>query len=244
MKRFLIALQFLTIFPIRLKSDVNGKDLGASLIYFPVVGALIGMILAAISAIFGFLPYTVMIALVLISSIALTGAIHLDGFADTCDGFFGSRSKEKILEIMRDSRIGTMGAAGIACLLLLKFTVLVSIPHDILWKALVMMAAFSRMCQCLACYMSGYAREEGKAEGFIKYAGIKEALGAAVITLALFTLLMGLKGIIIFFIALPPVLLFIYYIKNKIGGMTGDTIGAASELAEIVLLLFVLIHIG
>ncbi len=243
MKRFLIALQFLTIFPVRIRSEVRGKDLGASLIYFPVVGALIGIALAAISVIFSFLPYPVMIALVLIASIALTGAIHLDGFADTCDGLFSAKSKEKILEIMRDSRIGTMGAAGIGCLLLFKFTVLISIPHEILWKALVMMAAFARLCQCLACYMSGYAREEGKAVNFIKYAGSKEALAGAAITLGLFALLMGLKGIILFCIALPPVFLFIYYIKKKINGMTGDTIGATSELAEVMLLLFVLLYI-
>jgi len=242
MKRFLIALQFLTIFPIRIKSEVNEKDLGASLVWFPVVGALIGAVLAAILFIFSFLPHLVTIALVLIASIVLTGAIHLDGFTDTCDGFLSAKSKEKILEIMRDSRIGTMGAVGITCLLLFKFTILVSIPKDILWKALIMTAVFARWCQCLACYMSGYAREEGKARYFIEHAAGKGVLSGAVFTLVMFILLLRLKGLILFFICLLPVFLSIQFVKRKIGGMTGDTIGAVSEIAEVAVLFFSLAY--
>lgn len=242
MKRFLVALQFLTILPVRIKSGVSERDLGASLSYFPLVGALIGAALTAVLFLFGFLPHQVVIAIVLIASIVLTGAIHLDGFADTCDGFFGSRSKEKILEIMRDSRIGTMGAVGIFCILLLKFTVLVTIPGEILWRALVIALTFGRWCQCLGCYTSNYAREDGKAEHFIKYVSGREMLIATAFTIGICALLMGAKGIILFAASLPPVFLFIHLVKTKLIGMTGDTIGATNEIAEAVILLLILAY--
>ncbi|MHC4593839.1 MAG: adenosylcobinamide-GDP ribazoletransferase, partial [Planctomycetota bacterium] len=140
MKQFLIALQFLTILPINIRSEVNEKDFGNSLLYFPVVGILIGLVLCTAAFLFSVLPNLVVGVIILIISIVITGAIHLDGFADTCDGFYGSKPKDKILEIMRDSRVGTMGVVGVVCLLLLKFTLIVSIPREMLWKVLIMMA--------------------------------------------------------------------------------------------------------
>ena len=100
MKKFLISLQFLTIIPIKINSEIKNKDLGASLIYFSMVGALIGFLLALCTIVFGFLPRLVMVTLVIIVSIVVTGVIHIDGFADTCDGLFSFKSKEKMLEIM------------------------------------------------------------------------------------------------------------------------------------------------
>ncbi len=242
MKQFLIALQFLTILPIKIRLEIKAKDFGKSLVYFPVAGILIGSLLALILLVFNFLPHLVTAALVLVGSIIITGGIHLDGFADTCDGFYGSKPKEKILEIMRDSRIGVMGVIGIVGLLLLKFSLIVSIPQNILWKALILMAVFARWCQVWACYTSKYARKEGKAEYFIEYAGKKEFLAGGLFTIVLFLLLMKTKGIILLALSILPIFLFINYIKRRIGGMTGDTIGATSEIAEIAVLLFALIY--
>ncbi len=241
MKKFLIALQFLTILPIKIKSQIMEKDLGASLIYFPVVGAFIGMFLVLILLAFDFLPHLVTAALVLIGSIIITGGIHLDGFADTCDGFYGTKSKGKILEIMRDSRTGVMGVIGIVTLLLLKFTLIASLPRDILYKILIMMATFARWSIPFACFTSNYARKEGKAKYFIEYNGKKEFLVGSAFTIALFFLLMKTKGMILLGLSLLPISLFINYVKRRIGGMTGDTIGATNEVAEVVLLFFALI---
>jgi adenosylcobinamide-GDP ribazoletransferase len=240
MKQFLIALQFLTVLPIKIKSEIKEKDFGTSLLYFPVIGILIGLVLSAAVFTLGVLPNLVVGVVILILSIVITGGIHLDGFADTCDGFYGSKPKEKILEIMRDSRVGTMGVVGVVCLLLLKFTLIVSIPQKILWKVLIMMAVFARWSQVLACYTSKYARKEGKAEYFIEYAGKKEFFIGILLTSGLFFLLMQMKGMILFVISMFPTMLFIHCIKRKIGGMTGDTIGAVNEIAEVLILLFYL----
>ena len=268
-KQLLIALQFLTILPVSpvrnkspkatvppmaeisngvkisdggRKPDVKAENFGKSLVYFPIIGIFIGLLLVLILLLFNFLPHLVTIALVLIASVVITGGIHLDGFADTCDGFYGSNSREKTLEIMRDSRIGVMGVIGIASILLLKFTLIVSIPQNILWKILILMAVFARWCQVWACYTSKYARKEGKAKYFIEHVGKKEFLLGAFFTITLFLLLMKKEGIILLGLSLLPIFLFINYVKRKIGGMTGDTIGATNEIAEIAVLFFALIY--
>jgi adenosylcobinamide-GDP ribazoletransferase len=241
MKRFLIALQFLTIFPVKINSAIKEKDFGASLLYFPFIGLLIGLILFLSSLLFSFLPVFPKGALILIISIVITGGIHLDGFADTCDGFSGRRSQEEILRIMRDSHIGVMGAIGIVTLLLLKFALIVSISQDFLGKSLILMVTFSKWSQGLACLVSKYVRSEGKAKFFIEYVNRKDVIIGGLFTAILFLLMAKLKGIFILALSFLFLLLFIQYVKRKIGGMTGDTIGATSEIAEVLILFFILI---
>ena len=235
MKRFLVALQFLTILPVKV-SSVRSKDFGRSLRYFPLVGLLIGLTLCLIANLTSFLPDIVSAAFIVALSIVLTGGIHLDGLADTCDGFYGSRSKERTLEIMRDSRIGVMGVTGVVIILLFKFTFIASMPSVILTRSLILMAVFGRWSQVFGCYISSYARKEGKAKDFIKYATVRDFLYASIFTVAVFLFVAGLKGIVLLVIPTLITLLFIYYAKKKIGGMTGDTIGALNEIAETAML--------
>ncbi len=230
-KNFLIALQFLTIFPVKIKQEIREKKYGESLICFPFIGLLIGSVLSFLVVVFGFLPQMIAGVLILIFSNLITGAIHLDGFADTCDGFCASKSREEILNIMRDSRIGVMGATGIGCLLLFKFSLLSGIPQKFLWKSVIMALTFARWSQVIACYKSEYARRDGKAGPFIKYANRKALLIGGLFTLAIFLIIAQLKGLILFILSLIPVFLFIGFIQKKIGGMTGDTIGAVNEIA-------------
>jgi adenosylcobinamide-GDP ribazoletransferase len=239
MKYLLITFQFLTVLPLKICIEIKGEDYGKSLVYFPIVGMTIGATLSAISLCCGFLPVPVLAATVLIFSAFLTGALHLDGFADTCDGFYGSKPKEEILEIMRDPRIGVMGVAGITLLLLLKFSLIISIPRDALWRSLITMCCLARWTQATGCLLP-YARNEGKAGLFIKYARKKDIIIGGVFTIIVSCALFGLKGIIIFFSSLIPALLFIRYVKARIGGMTGDTIGAVSEITEVSALFSIL----
>jgi len=241
MRRFLIALQFLTALPFNIKGRIVEEDFGRSLIYFPIAGFLIGLFLASIAYVSTPLPPLVRSALILIAWIAITGGIHLDGFADTCDGFYGKRSREEILRIMRDSRIGTMGAAGLTALLLFKFAVLSSIRPEDLWKVLIITAVSARWSQVFACSVSEYARDEGKAKYFLKYAKKTDMFIGALFIVILNWFLMGVKGVILFALLLATIFLFIQYVKRKIGGMTGDTIGATNEIAEASALLFSLI---
>ncbi len=232
MNRFLAALQFLTILPFNIKGKIEDEDLGGSLVYFPVVGLLLGLFLALIAYISSPIPPMVRSVLILGTWIVATGGIHLDGFADTCDGFYGTRPREEILRIMRDSRIGTMGAAGVAMLLLFKFAVLSSIKPEDLWRVLIVAAVSARWSQPFACSASGYARDEGKAKCFIGHAKNSHMLIGALFTLLLDYLLMGIGGITLFAASLAVIFLFIRYSEKKIGGMTGDTIGAVNEIAE------------
>ncbi len=243
MKSFLVALQFLTILPINIAPKVEKKDFGRSLVWFPFVGALLGLILSLGIFLFSFLPQMVIAALILAGSVIITGGMHLDGFADTCDGLCVFTAKERALEIMRDSRIGTMAAVGMVILLILKFSILATMPQGIMWKYLVLMAAFARWAQVLSCFSSRYARQEGKAKYFIEYASWRELTIGGVFILSLFILLLGIKGLGLFLVSILPILILLNYIKSKIGGMTGDTIGAINEVAEAGVLLFGLIFL-
>lgn len=239
MKKFLIALQFLTIFPVKIK-PIKEEEIGKSLIYFPIVGALIGGVLVSVLFVLDFLPNLVKCSLILIISIVISGGIHLEGFSDACDGLYGGRCKEEILDIMRDSHIGAIGVIGLVCILLLKFALFLSIPKEILWKSLILMALFSRWIQVLVCYTSKYARKEGKGKYFIEYADKKGFFMGSIFTLIMFLSLMKIEGIILFFISLLPIWIFINYVKKRIDGVTGDIIGATSEIAEVAILFFTL----
>ncbi|MCP4650505.1 MAG: adenosylcobinamide-GDP ribazoletransferase [PVC group bacterium] len=237
-KHFLLAVQFLTIIPIKIKGKVTDRDIGKSLLFFSVVGLLIGWVLVCVLGLFSFLPSLVLGAILLITNIVITGALHLDGVADTCDGLYGMQPKEKALEIMRDSRVGAMGVVGLICLLLLKFSLFFVIADSILWKALFCMGIFSRWAQAFVCFKSAYPRKEGKAKIFIENAGRNDVLVGGYLTAFIFLLLSGIKGIVVLLLALGCVVGFKYYVKKRIGGMTGDTIGAVSELAEVAVLFF------
>lgn len=251
MRNFLLAFQFLTILPIKnslfsksfLEKElkIKDEDFGKSLLFFPAAGFFIGLVLAVFLVIFKFLPSLPLSILILICLTVITGAIHLDGFADTCDGFFSGKSREKIMEIMRDSHLGAMGAVGLILLMALKISFIASISYEFLIRVLIMMSLFSKWCLVFTCYISRYARLHGKAENFIKFAGKKEILGASIFTLTFFLLLMKSSGLILFLFSLLPVVLVIFFAKNKIGGVTGDVLGAINEIAEVSLLFFALV---
>lgn len=240
-RRFLIALQFLTILPVKIKSEIKEEDFGGSLIFFPFVGLIIGLMLALINFLLGFLPVMVSAVIILTANAIISGAIHLDGFADTCDGLYGNKNKEQALQIMRDSRTGAIAVIGVALLLLFKFTLLSSIPKENLGKLLIFMAVFSRYSQVFACFLSKYAREEGKAKYFVEYATARGFIITTIFTLFLSSALMKTGGMMLFSLCLFSVLLPIIRIKRKLGGMTGDTIGAVSEVSEVFVLFFALL---
>jgi adenosylcobinamide-GDP ribazoletransferase len=242
-KRLLLALQFLTIVPVGVRSEITPEDLGGSLRYFPLVGLFLGLVLAAAARFLGFLPPSVVAVSVLILSIALTGGLHLDGFADTCDGFGGLRPRERVLEIMRDSHVGVMGVAGVFCLLAMKGVLIASMPPKVLWRLLILMMVLSRWSQVLVCCTSSYARAEGKAKHFVDDAGCKDLLAASIFTAVVILFLARWRGLLVLFLSLIPLLLFLVYGKRRIGGVTGDIVGAASEITEVAVLFFGLIYL-
>ncbi|MBF0594955.1 MAG: adenosylcobinamide-GDP ribazoletransferase [Candidatus Omnitrophica bacterium] len=241
MNRLLIALQFLTILPIRTKALFREEDFKSVFAFFPAAGVFIGLIPAVLVLFLGSLPHLALVALVLAVYTVTTGALHIDGLADTCDGLFSGKPKEKILEIMRDSRIGTYGAVAVCLLLLLKFAFLSSLSGDVLWKMLILTPMFARWVQSVACAGSKYAREDGKAALFFKVASVKDVITGGIFSLAMFYVFFGVKGLVLACAAGLPAAIFIRFADQKIGGMTGDTVGAASEITELSVLFLCLV---
>ena len=235
MRGFLIALQFLTILPVKVQNPEE-KDFGRSLLYFPLTGCLIGALLGGLAIVMRSLPPMVAAAILTAASVWLTGGIHLDGFADTCDGLYGGKNKNRALEIMRDSRIGVMGAAGVFLLLLLKFSVFACFPSRELWKILIVSAAFSRWAQSFACAFFKYAREEGKALHFIHHARKADIVLGLIFVSAVSFFFWRIRGVWLILLSFLPVFFFMKWVQRRIGGMTGDTIGAVNEVAENVAL--------
>ena len=267
MNNFLWALKFLTIIPIDREDRITPKDFSYVVYWFPVVGLCIGIFLSlAYLPLYSFFPPLITDALIILTYIVITGALHLDGLADTCDGIWGGWNKEKRLEIMRDSRIGSFGAIGLICLLGLKYTSFLSIgeisainnsPFHVSVKcascfispvllnkcvALVVMPVVGRWAQVCAGGLSTYARNESGTGSFITGCTTrKQVLYASLFPVFLFWFFYNLKGFVIFAIIIIFTLGWIWYIKKKIGGMTGDTLGATNEIAELVFLLSLLL---
>lgn len=241
MKRLLAAIQFLTRIPIPYQMEF--KDFGKSMVFFPVVGLLLGGILVIVnSALSPFLPRLLTDVLLIITLILVTGAFHLDGFADTIDGFYAGRSKEEILRIMRDAQVGALGVIGLICLLGLKLVALYEIPEGLKNISLLIMPVTGRWMMVLSGALSTYARPSGGlGEAFTNRIGLKDFIYAGFLPVILIAGLLRMRGIILMLLAIIFTLGLTAYIKRKINGMTGDTLGFVNETIEVMVLLSVII---
>jgi adenosylcobinamide-GDP ribazoletransferase len=236
MNSFLAALRFLTILPIPGQRGHAPADLSRSLWSFPLVGLLLGSLTAAIFwAVGPFLPKPILAVLAVTVLLAWSGGLHLDGVADCADGFFSSRPRERMLEIMRDSRIGAMGVIGLVLLLALKMAALFSLPPEQFWRVLLLMPLAGRVGILLMLALLPYARPEGLATVFFAGSRRLAVLPGLVIlaTTAWFTAsIIGLTGALLALLLLLP---FCLFCQARIGGATGDTLGAACEITETLL---------
>ena len=229
---FLAALQFLTIIPVG--GRIPQTALGRAMPWFPVAGLVIGVgagLAYTLALLLGLPPMAASLVGVLVLS-GLSGFLHLDGVADTADGFFSARSREKILDIMRDSHVGTMGVVGLFAVLGLKWAALTSMPPVAAWKALVLAPVLGRAAQVCSMALLPYARSTGGlASIFInsrRRSDIYWTLGIAGIA----SLLAGGAGVAALILGAVAAYLFSLWCLKKIGGITGDTVGAATELVE------------
>jgi adenosylcobinamide-GDP ribazoletransferase len=236
MNIFLFALQHLTRIYIK-DIPFNEKDLGRSVMFFPLVGLLLGGILSAAlylsSMVF---PPPATAAILVVLMVIMTGGLHLDGFMDTMDGVLSGRSRERKLEIMRDSRVGAFGALGAACLVLLKFSLILSVPGDLLPRLLILMPVISRWSMAYAVANFPYARPEGLGMLHVKYTGRTELAVATVTALALAAGAGGPAGLVLFVLAGLLTHLLCRKLAGQLGGLTGDTYGAANEIMEVAVL--------
>lgn len=244
---FIAALRFLTIIPLPWGREVSPEELGRSITYFPVVGIIIGLILAGLNWLLGLLlPSTVVNALLIVCLVVLSGALHLDGFVDTCDGIAGHKPAEARWQVMHDSRAGAFGIVGVFLLLLVKYISLNNVPESLLMTTLVLMPLIGRWTMVYAIFAHPYARPSGLGQTFKLGASWLRFTIATLIALAVTVILAQLIGLVIMIAIWVIIVVMAAYLKRKFSGLTGDTYGAINEVAEVCVLIFVclLAHMG
>ncbi|MFZ2384712.1 MAG: adenosylcobinamide-GDP ribazoletransferase [Candidatus Omnitrophota bacterium] len=236
-KGFLGALGFLSILPAGRDSRAS-DSLSRSMIFFPLAGLFLGGVLCGLDKLFflcGF-PALLSAAAVTLALAFLTGGMHLDGLADTADGFFSGKSGPDILAVMRDPHIGSMGTIALAGDLLLKTALLSAIDGRSRSAALLLMCLLSRWSVVPAMAFFSYARVEGKAKAFISSVSRSTVYLSTVVALFLSGVVLGGEGIILSAAVFGVTFLFGSWSSRKIGGITGDTLGANIEISELFVL--------
>jgi len=239
MGRLIAAIRFLTIIPVPGRVGTGEINMAGSLPFFPIIGLLIGMIAVGLSHGLWFLfPPLPAAVLMVIFLAAVSGGLHMDGFCDTADGFFSSRPRERILEIMRDSRVGAMGVMAIVFIVVLKVAALEL--HDVknIGAVVLLMPLAGRCALLVQMAILPYARPAGGlATLFYTRSSKLSALWGAGLLLGIGAIAAGAAGFAAAGISLAVIFLFAGYCRLKIGGATGDTLGAGCELAETVVAL-------
>ncbi len=235
MKSLVAAIQFLTIFPFPSNLKCEEEHLNRSVPFFSFIGLIIGLVIATFDYGMSFLlPTLPASVIVIILFIGVSGGLHIDGLADTADGFLSSRTKERVLEIMRDSHIGALGVVVVVLVILLKITALASIVGPLRWGTIVLMPMTGRCSFLIQMALLPYARGEGLARAFLKKKIPLQLLGTLIFLSAVAWLLLGKIGLGSVLLSFMAMLIFSWYCRKKIGGLTGDTLGASCELTEII----------
>jgi len=237
LKSLLTAFRFLTILPLRVKIEESDELFASSMTFFPLVGLFIGGFLFLVYRISSILFSPLLVnALVLLGWVFITGALHLDGFMDTVDGLSGGKTKEERLKIMKDPSSGAKGTVGLVGLMGLKFLLLLEIESPLTMGTLLLTPVVGRWSMVTAAYLAPYARVEGlgkafithKKEGTIFWTSLSVTVLGLVIFKWAFLYIMG--------VSLGITYLSTLYFKSRIGGITGDTLGALNEIIELTAL--------
>ena len=257
MKEFLIGLQFLTRIKIQSQTVWTEENFGKSVKYFPLIGAIIGIISASTAGIF-FVVTSAKLpiltgALAFVLPIIITGGIHFDGFIDSVDGLFSGREREKILEIMKDSRVGAFGAVSLVLIATLEVATLIELfKISLTWSLAAIFSApiISRLMMVVTIGKFPYARSQGMGKAFADYTTRRTILFATLTAILILAALIFvdvkifLAGIFALIISLGFTFYFGNFATKKIGGVTGDIYGAASTLVELIVpIIFLLCEI-
>ena len=252
MSSLLLMIQFMTRYPIPLQIDFTVDRFVQGMKWMPIVGFLVGLPAAVILYLcFPYFGVEVSTFLALVVLITVTGGLHLDGIGDSADGLFCYRPRERVLEIMRDSTLGTNGVVAVVLTILLKFITLKNIPLAGSVTALLCAPVIGRMAITWHAAVATYARQQSGMGEFTDRVGLSQAVAATlcslvVTSLVLFFVGMSLVSAIWFLAALHGIAIvvavaFAYYLQYRIGGITGDTIGATIELSEMLSFLYFLL---
>ena len=237
MMPFWIALQFLTVFPIQLKQMPSKQQNGQSLLFYPVIGLGIGLVLYTIALGLSVLPSMLLSSLILVIWIWLTGGLHLDGLADTADAWVGGfGDKERTLKIMKDPACGPIGVLSLIIVCILKWSAIYVLLEKQYVQALILFPMLGRLVPLFLFLTTDYVREKGLGSSIANYIPKMISIIVACLSLSLFTYFswLGLGCIMI------SILILLYLRQQfirRIDGITGDTVGASIELVEMVAIL-------
>ncbi len=246
-KELVAAIRFLSTLPVPgsaqlFRTDAAEPYLIVGSAYFPLVGLLIGGLLCLLPFVVGWLlPALVLAALLVIAQVLLTGGLHLDGLMDTCDGLFAGRGRKRMLEIMRDSRVGSFGVLGGASILLLRFALFASLNRDQLYLALLLVPPVGRWTMVLAMRVYPAVRGNGLGATVRQTVTRARLFMASVLALLPALLLMHLPGVALWLAGTLCALALGAWVTRRLGGLTGDVYGAIEEVTECVCLLLVVL---
>nr|WP_318381143.1 adenosylcobinamide-GDP ribazoletransferase [uncultured Enterobacter sp.] len=242
---FLATLTFITRIPVpsRWVQGLAVEQYVRGIVTFPLVGVVLGAVSGLVFVGVAQWCGIPLAALFTVLALALlTGGFHLDGLADTCDGVFSARTRERMLEIMRDSRLGTHGGLALVFVLLAKVLVLSELGlRDMpMIAALASACAAGRGCAVLLMYGHRYAREEGLGNLFIGKISFWQAGATLLFAGVLVFAFLGTHGVLALLVTMLMIFALGQLLKRTLGGQTGDTLGAAIELGEVIFLLALL----
>lgn len=236
MRGFLIALTFFTRIPLPVPKDITTEEFTRSYRYYPLVGLVLGLLLWLLAkALIPYYPPLVLGAILLGAELMLTGGIHLDGFMDSMDGLLSARPPERILEIMKDSRVGAHASMALVGLLLLKFALLASLSPSML-SILIVMPMLSRWVFQIGVIGFPYARSQGLGKGFHEASHWIPFLLSGGVICGISFFLLGLAGPLAFGVSALIITLMASRTSTLLGGLTGDLYGAFIELSEVICL--------
>jgi adenosylcobinamide-GDP ribazoletransferase len=236
MRHFWVALQFLTRLPVPRSTSASPEVRGRSVPFYPLVGLLLGTLIAGWQSLLTGAEVGLQSALVLLAWVLLTGGLHLDGLADSADAWAGSNGdRTKALRIMKDAASGPAGVTAVTLILLIKFAALSVLINESLWPGLIVAPVLGRMAIVLLFLTTPYIRPKGL--GAAQAAFLPRRLATVVLTIFATAIIgFGATGIWAMAAALGLVLLLRAMMIRRLGGATGDTLGAVCELVEAAVL--------
>lgn len=231
-RSFWVALQFLTRIPVLRLMNISAQERGRSVLYYPVVGLLIGTILASTYVLLATVDIGLRSALLLLMWVLLTGGLHLDGLADSADAWAGSHGdREKALRIMKDAASGPAGVTAVVILLLFKFSALSALANGNIFLGLFIAPILGRVAILFLFVSTPYVRLGGLGADYATFMPRTAAI-IVLILATIVTIVLGKIGIAALMVGLGLLLILRRMMINRLGGITGDTLGAACELIE------------
>ncbi len=246
-RELVAAVRFLSVLPMPGSMQIFDKDEAAPRLvigceYFSLVGLLLALLLWFLVLILTpLVPQLALAALLVAALVMLTGGLHLDGLMDSCDGLFGGSTRERKLEMMRDSSVGSFGVLGGVCIVLLKFALFASLSIHALPLALLVALPSARWAMVLALRVFPSARPTGLGAAFHQAVTTKRLVLASIIALVIVLVAGQFIGLLVWVTVTVTALVPGLWITRSIGGLTGDSYGAIEEVGEVVALLVLVV---